>query len=446
MIAARRGVLLVAAVLVSAALTPGGARATEAEPTRVLIVGDSVTQGSTGDWTWRYRLWKHLEGTAVDFVGPDSETSGYAGSAPMYADPDFDTDHAARWGRWAAEGRTMIGGLVEGYDPDVVVVNLGVNDILWDTSVDTTIFLLKELVQNAQAVDPGVDVVLSELVQTWLLTGPYGTESRVVELNARLPALADALATDTSSVIVAAAADGFTEGDTYDGTHPNASGEVRLAAAVADALAEVGVGGRYQRPLPAVPATPSVAPTVTVGSGDRTAEVSWAQVPGATSYTVAYRPAGSRSDWSQVPEPGSGPVQLTGLSNGTAYSVRVQAWKGASAGAVSVSAVLPQAPTPAGVEQPDQVEPPSDLGVVTGLRARRAKRSLTVTWSAASGATEYRVVLRRGGRPVRSQTVTGVMAVVGGLAAGRRYVVSVRPRSGALSGPPVRGVFTTRKR
>ncbi len=27
---------------------------------RLLLVGDSVTHGSTGDWTWRYRLWHHL--------------------------------------------------------------------------------------------------------------------------------------------------------------------------------------------------------------------------------------------------------------------------------------------------------------------------------------------------------------------------------------------------
>ena len=46
------------------------------EPLRVLLVGDSVTQGSAGDSTWRYRLWKHLEATTagpVDLVGPRND-------------------------------------------------------------------------------------------------------------------------------------------------------------------------------------------------------------------------------------------------------------------------------------------------------------------------------------------------------------------------------------
>lgn len=28
------------------------------QPISVMVVGDSITQGSEGDWTWRYRLWE----------------------------------------------------------------------------------------------------------------------------------------------------------------------------------------------------------------------------------------------------------------------------------------------------------------------------------------------------------------------------------------------------
>ena len=73
------------------------------DPVRILIVGDSITQGSAGDWTWRYRLWQHLteHGVSVDFVGPrddlwDNVTSQFGSQA--YVDPAFDQDHAARWG------------------------------------------------------------------------------------------------------------------------------------------------------------------------------------------------------------------------------------------------------------------------------------------------------------------------------------------------------------
>ena len=43
---------------------------------RVMIVGDSMTQGQEGDYTWRYRIWQWFkeQGVAVDFVGPYTGT------------------------------------------------------------------------------------------------------------------------------------------------------------------------------------------------------------------------------------------------------------------------------------------------------------------------------------------------------------------------------------
>lgn len=31
---------------------------------KILISGDSISQGSSGDYTWRYRLWNRLNSTA----------------------------------------------------------------------------------------------------------------------------------------------------------------------------------------------------------------------------------------------------------------------------------------------------------------------------------------------------------------------------------------------
>jgi hypothetical protein len=38
----------------------------------MMIVGDSISQGGEGDWTWRYRLWEwfKVQDVIVDFVGP----------------------------------------------------------------------------------------------------------------------------------------------------------------------------------------------------------------------------------------------------------------------------------------------------------------------------------------------------------------------------------------
>lgn len=51
---------------------------------KVMIVGDSISQGLDGDYTWRYRLWQHFQSDGVTdaFVGPRSGTHDlYSGTA-----------------------------------------------------------------------------------------------------------------------------------------------------------------------------------------------------------------------------------------------------------------------------------------------------------------------------------------------------------------------------
>jgi hypothetical protein len=35
-------------------------------PISVMVVGDSITQGSNGDWTWRYRIWEWFRDQDVE--------------------------------------------------------------------------------------------------------------------------------------------------------------------------------------------------------------------------------------------------------------------------------------------------------------------------------------------------------------------------------------------
>lgn len=96
--------------------------------TKVMIAGDSMTQGKEGDWTWRYRMWQWAQsnGLSWDFVGPYTGTRNQPDPAPPsppllygqtasndtiiatggYAagvDAGFDSDHFAIWGRALAE-------------------------------------------------------------------------------------------------------------------------------------------------------------------------------------------------------------------------------------------------------------------------------------------------------------------------------------------------------
>jgi len=331
---------LLGTTLVSA--DPGAAR----PAVRILLVGDSVTQGSSGDWTWRYRLWQHLvgSGTRVDLVGPyddlyDNVTATQGSDA--YLDPVFDRDHAARWGMAFADESPPIGTLVRDHHTDVVVEMLGVNDLTWRHAPPAEVEgAARRLVEDARAADPGISVVLGEVGQTWL----PGAE----EYDASLAALASELDTASSRVVAAAPAAPLVQGvDTYDAAHPTATGEVKLAAGVADALAVLGVGPTSPRPLPVVPNGPRVPATLVGASGDGEVRLSWRSPPGATAEYVWRRDATTGADWSRLPVAVTGSTWTSaGLTNGHAYQFRLQAEKGSVAAQDLYSDVVTVTPGP----------------------------------------------------------------------------------------------------
>jgi lysophospholipase L1-like esterase len=221
-------------------LLTGCSQSPVVDETRVMLFGDSITQGKDGDWTWRYRLWRQLQSEGdrdVDFVGPADDL--YDASSG-YRDALFDRDHAARWGTTLADPAYSPSSLGRVYVPDVVVVELGVNDLRHGASVEEVGATMRETVSELRSAAPGVDLVLVHV--------PVLTVPGAAELNARYDGLAEELDTAEERVVVALADAGFVAdptlpgADSYDGLHPGPSGEVKIASSVADALAKVGVG------------------------------------------------------------------------------------------------------------------------------------------------------------------------------------------------------------
>ncbi len=224
---------------------------------RIALLGDSITDGSSGDYTWRYFLERHLRavGSDVDLVGPrddlfDMESFGRGHS---YADPDFDRDHGAEWGDSMAWQFNPVAPVMEQHHPDVLVHAIGSSDLrFWLLSPERVLELVEERVAVARSVDPDIDVVLVQV---------FAEEDQVPNgraYNALLGARAAELSTPRSRVVVALADPTYRTSsqtdaaDTWDDIHPDTSGQVKYAASVADALAELGVGAPYPRPL-AVP-------------------------------------------------------------------------------------------------------------------------------------------------------------------------------------------------
>lgn len=277
----RKATVAIAAALLASLAAPVAAHA-ETDTTRVMVVGDSVTHGQHGNYTWRYFASKQL-GDRVDFVGPHRGTiDGHNTFGGSYADPDFDQDHASRWGLsmwetlyWNSETAPSVASLMVS-DPEVVVVTLGFNDLIgMNQSPEQTIGHMGEFVSRVRAVNPDVDFVLGSLPQEWY--------EQIADYNDLLPTAASALSTPGSEVVVTPTAVLELGVDTYDAAHPTTSGDRLIADAVLSGLGELGIEGPEPQPVPeVVTPQPEPAPVTPVEPQPVTPEVIEAIAPPTT--------------------------------------------------------------------------------------------------------------------------------------------------------------------
>ncbi len=131
-----------------------------------MIVGDSITEGSAGDYTWQYRLYEHLvaDGIRPRMVGPNhrlfNNVTGKEGS-DAYANPHFGHDNDAHWGKAYLQEKGVIRAKVATYRPDYLLVLLGVDDLFWfGVSQQNMAANLASFIANARAARPRIRIVL----------------------------------------------------------------------------------------------------------------------------------------------------------------------------------------------------------------------------------------------------------------------------------------------
>jgi hypothetical protein len=335
---------LAIAVLAASATsqTPGA----EGAPMTAMIVGDSISQGSTGDFTWRYRLYKALTaaGVTVTFEGPYTDlfdnVAGIRDGNHTYADPSFDQHHDALWGNTLQEAAALIRRDVATYSPDYVLVALGLDDLAWGFSdAAGTESSLKTFIANARAAKPDERFVFSQIPPNVREQSDPTFAAMIGDYNRRLVDKASALSTSRSPVFVTdAGADIIPAIDLWDGTHPNARGEQKIAAGFVDALArDFGIGTGYPRGYQAVPMGPRTSPVLSVQPGVGQARLTWTTAPGATGYYV-YLKNITRPDasFAKLPFPVAGSSWTAGgLVEGDTYEIYLGTTKGVTEGVLS---------------------------------------------------------------------------------------------------------------
>ncbi len=213
--------------------------------TRIMPIGNSITQAYAGRNSYRRPLWHRLKnaGYSVDFVG--SQSSNHNGGP---ANPDFDQNHEGHWGWRADQLLGGIGGWANTYRPDVVLMHVGSNDMFQGQSVSSTISELSQMIDRIRAANPYVKILLAKLIPP---TEWNGRLSRINALNNAIPGLVAQKNTSRSPVILVDQTAGFyAHSDTYDGVHPNSSGESKMAARWYDALTRILIKGTITAPAP----------------------------------------------------------------------------------------------------------------------------------------------------------------------------------------------------
>ncbi|MER5744418.1 GDSL-type esterase/lipase family protein [Streptomyces sp. NPDC002225] len=223
---------------------------------RFTPVGDSMTIGRSGDFTWRYRMWQHLDATfdgPFSIVGPRTELYDTDAGAPVsdaYGAPDFPTAaraHLAGWGEGWLHMAPVIADVVTAYRSDVLLVSLGLIDLGFYTDSGQTAENARAFITAARTANPHVRMVLLPVIPNIRAESdaPFAAEcDRFNELLAK--AVAD-LDEPSSPVLLASRPPDYDiHEDTYDGTHPGPSGEHALAGAFADAMHQAwGLGDPY---------------------------------------------------------------------------------------------------------------------------------------------------------------------------------------------------------
>ena len=195
---------------------------------RIFPLGDSITGGRNGHWSYRRDLEAALldAGCSFDFVGTLSGPSTGPGA------PLLDRDNDGHSGLRTDQIRTRLHNWLPGNEHDWALIHAGTNDVLQDTGISAARTNISQIIDLLRGANPNVGILLAQIIPNL-----PENEAKVVALNDEIVSLAAQKSTPNSPVIVVDQYSGYdTFADNYDQIHPNDAGEAILAQRWFDAL------------------------------------------------------------------------------------------------------------------------------------------------------------------------------------------------------------------
>ncbi len=210
---------------------PDLAQASLTRAVKIMPLGDSITQAIDGRASYRYWLWKDLDskGYNFDFVG--GQRGAHSGSN---FPNDFDLDHEGHWSWSSSNILSNASGYAAAHVPDIVLLHIGTNDMFRGGSIDQTLNNIALIIDAFRTVNPSVVTLLASVIPSDRSSDRIAAFSSAIAMNYQ------SLGTDSSPVVLVDQNQGFfVSSDTYDGIHPNASGEQKMARRWAAALEDI---------------------------------------------------------------------------------------------------------------------------------------------------------------------------------------------------------------
>lgn len=355
---------------------------------RVLILGDSITHGGEGDYTWRYRLWEWFQEQKIEaeFVGPYTGVNRREEPQPpqpprLPEEPEpppkdrqpwgyntnvshkFDSQHFATWGYQAKQARSVIRDAVRDSNATTLLSLVGFNDLGWFVDDATgTMNSIRTILDECRATNPRMEFVFGNVVHRSKLDDRQDLIDNTNRFNYLLMNAVGSWSNKDSPVSYADVASLYDCGPqyrdkcpgAYDGLHPNARGEYQIAEAFSIALHQnFGLGRRPLQTPSSIPKRDLRIPSNIVAQcAPMGIAVTWDHVFGA-EYEYRQRMKG-QPEWDQK-QIGTNRIDLTDTKPGVEYEIQVRSRHGNENGTWS--------PTHTAMSTKDTAPPPRNINV-----------------------------------------------------------------------------------
>lgn len=325
------------------------AAAENEEAVKILSLGDSITDGYWTSGAYRKYMYHDLEqmGYNIDMVGPkggNSNTFTYNGQSVSYDDNNAGYSGYAIQEMTTKEHRSGIletiqsTNMIATYQPDVVLLQIGTNDVLSnynDGITDRLENLVNVILQDLDSDStvfvstiPDIDAIT---VSSWLWGyGYFGTDEEKQQLMEIVTGYIDTYNTSIYNLVLKMQSEGKNvqfadinsvvdyQTDLHDGVHPNEAGYENMGNYWAGLLNDFfQSNGTNPKPVTTTTTTqPAVTTTTTTTTKATTKPITTTSTAKTTSTTKATTTTTAVT----VPD-GATEIHLTGVKKGESYSL-----------------------------------------------------------------------------------------------------------------------------